>query len=99
MRCEPEAAPLECVACIVLLTFASLAAANFGAYAVGCTLCSCGHLGTAACAATIKGLLYLVIALMPVLAVCVFEVCKALCTGVAGGAAIELLAALRPAVG
>ena len=40
-----------------------------------------------------------VVSLLVVLAVCVFEVCKALCTGVAGGAAIELLAALRPAVG
>ena len=76
---EPISRALECVACIVLGSFASLAIANFGGVAAGCVACGALHLGAAACTKLLQSVLYLVIALLPAIAFLVFEACKSLC--------------------
>ena len=70
---------LECVGCIVGLTFGELIVANFGAAYEACTFCSCRNLSQEQCTNTIEDALYAVIAAMPVMAVSVFEKCKSLC--------------------
>ena len=75
----PVPQALECVACIVLLSFASLAMANFGGVAAACYLCGCLSLAASTCAALLQSVLYLVIALLPLIAVIIFYGCKALC--------------------
>jgi len=90
---SPVPKALECVACIVLGSFASLALANFGGVSVGCYLCGCLSLGTSACSALLHSVLYLVIALLPLIAVVVFEGCKSLCVSAGAHAPLAQLAA------
>ena len=88
---HPRYNPLECVACIVLLAFGSLAVANFGGIAAGCYICGCYHLGSAACTELLKAVLYLVVALLPLIALFIFEACKAFCLNAAPVAGSLLL--------
>lgn len=81
----PEQSPirsaLECAGCIVVLTFVDLIVANFGGLELGCALCGCFHLSSPTCTALLQSVLYIVIAILPLLAVGIFEGCKGLCLG------------------
>jgi len=79
LEAGPVPKALECVGCIVLLSFGSLALANFGGIAAACYLCGCLSLAASTCAALLQSVLYLVIALLPLIAVIVFDGCKSLC--------------------
>lgn len=96
---SPLPKALECAACIVLGSFASLIVANVGGLAIGNHICNCAHLTPASCKQLLQGILYVVIALLPVIAVVVFEACKTVCTSSDAevrAAAQQLLAASAP---
>lgn len=71
--------PLECVGCIVAGAFLDLFVVNFGLADAACEVCSCASLTEAACTQAIQVALYAGIALMPVIAVSIFEECEGLC--------------------
>ena len=71
--------PLECVGCIVAGAFSDLFVVNFGLADAACEVCSCASLTEAACTQAIQVALYAGIALMPVIAVSIFEECEGLC--------------------